>query len=86
MINRTCLARRAACAHLADDGVRGHRERRPSPRARVTAATEKPSYDGHPTVVVRLGAVDTTELAELLDASWRLRAPKRLVAEVDAEA
>lgn len=45
-----------------------------------------PHYDGHPTVLVRLGAVDTTELAELLDASWRLRAPKRLVAEVDAEA
>jgi hypothetical protein len=45
-----------------------------------------PHYDRHPTVLVRLGAVDTTELAELLDASWRLRAPKRVVAEVGAEA
>lgn len=42
-----------------------------------------PHYDGHPIVLVRLPAVDATELGEILDASWRLRAPKRLVAEVD---
>jgi hypothetical protein len=33
---------------------------------------------------VRLEAVDATELAELLEEAWRLRAPKRVVAEYDA--
>jgi hypothetical protein len=37
-----------------------------------------PHYDGHPSVLVRLGAVDRDELAELLTDAWRVRAPKRL--------
>jgi hypothetical protein len=41
-------------------------------------------YDRHPTVLVRLRAVDPVELTELLTDSWRVRAPARLVAEVDA--
>jgi hypothetical protein len=41
-------------------------------------------YDGHPTVLVRLSAIDRTELGELLTDAWRLRAPKRLLAELDA--
>jgi len=45
-----------------------------------------PHYDGHPSVLVRLGAVDRQELSELLAESWRLRAPKRLVASYDAGA
>ena len=44
-----------------------------------------PHYDGHPTVLVRLAAVDEDELRELLTESWRLRAPKRLAAEFDRE-
>jgi len=43
-----------------------------------------PHYDGHPYVLVRLEAVDPGELAELLEEAWRIRAPKRLVAEYDA--
>jgi hypothetical protein len=43
-----------------------------------------PHYDGHPYVLVRLEAVDPEELGELLEEAWRLRAPKRLVAEYDA--
>jgi hypothetical protein len=43
-----------------------------------------PHYDGHPYVLVRLQAVDATELAELLEEAWRLRAPKRVVAAYDA--
>jgi hypothetical protein len=43
-----------------------------------------PHYDGHPYVLVRLEAVDATELAELLEEAWRLRAPKRVVAAYDA--
>ena len=40
-----------------------------------------PHYDGHPYVLVRLESVDPVELAELIEEVWRLRAPKRLVAE-----
>ena len=43
-----------------------------------------PHYDGHPMVLVRLGAVDRAELAELLEESWRLRAPKRVVERFEA--
>ncbi len=45
-----------------------------------------PHYDGYPSVLVRLSAVDRDELAELLEDSWYVRAPKRLIAERDREA
>ncbi|MBQ1079871.1 MmcQ/YjbR family DNA-binding protein [Nocardiopsis sp. B62] len=35
-------------------------------------------YQGHASVLVRLGLVEVTELSELLDEAWRLRAPRRL--------
>lgn len=41
-------------------------------------------YDGEPIVLVRLPALDPAEAAELITESWRLRAPRRLVAELDA--
>jgi hypothetical protein len=43
-----------------------------------------PHYDGHPSVLVRLDAVDRDELAELVTDAWRVRAPKRLAASLDA--
>jgi hypothetical protein len=43
-----------------------------------------PHYDGYPFVLVRLEAVDPVELAELIEEAWRIRAPKRLVAQYDA--
>jgi hypothetical protein len=43
-----------------------------------------PHYDGHPTVLVRFGAVDRDELLELLTDSWRIRAPKRVREAFDA--
>jgi hypothetical protein len=43
-------------------------------------------YDGYPMVLVRLDAVDSEELTELLTESWRLRAPARLVEAFDAGA
>jgi hypothetical protein len=43
-----------------------------------------PHYDGHSTVLVRMAAVDSEELWELLADSWRVRAPVRLRAEFDA--
>jgi hypothetical protein len=39
-----------------------------------------PHYDGHPVVLVRLAAVEVDELAELIEDSWRLRAPRSLTA------
>jgi hypothetical protein len=44
-----------------------------------------PHYDGHPSVLVRLDAVGRDELTELLTDSWRVRAPKRLAASLDAD-
>jgi hypothetical protein len=42
-----------------------------------------PHYDGYPMILIRLDAVDRKELAELIEESWRLRAPKRLVEKTD---
>jgi hypothetical protein len=42
-----------------------------------------PHYDGHPSVLLRMAAVDAEELAEVLADSWRVRAPAGLVAEFD---
>ena len=42
-------------------------------------------YDGHASVLVRLGAVGAGRLAELLEDAWRLRAPKRALAAFDAQ-
>jgi hypothetical protein len=42
-----------------------------------------PHYDGHPTVLVRFAAIEVEELTELLTESWRHRAPKRVLAELD---
>ena len=44
-----------------------------------------PHYDGYPYVLVRLDAVDPEELAELVEDAWRTQAPKRLVAQFDAD-
>ena len=42
-----------------------------------------PHYDGHPSVLVRFGAVEVDELTELLTEAWRVRAPKRIRAEFE---
>ena len=43
-----------------------------------------PHYDGHPSVLVRLAAIDADELREVLIDAWRARAPRRLRATFDA--
>jgi hypothetical protein len=43
-----------------------------------------PHYEGHPSVLVRLGAVGAEELRELFTEAWRSKAPRRLVAAFDA--
>jgi hypothetical protein len=42
-----------------------------------------PHYDGHPTVLVRLSAIDEDELAEVVTDAWRVRAPKKLREEFE---
>ena len=37
-----------------------------------------PHYDGYAAVLVRLPLVDRDRLADLLEAAWRARAPRRL--------
>lgn len=44
-----------------------------------------PHYNGFPAVLVRLAAIDTDELTELLTTAWRLQAPKKWVAAFDAK-
>jgi hypothetical protein len=58
-------------------------------RALIASDPEKfftiPHYDGYAMVLVRFGAVDVDELEELLTDAWRLRAPKRVREQFDAE-
>jgi hypothetical protein len=42
-------------------------------------------YTPYPWMLVRLSAVRRDDLADVLEESWRLRAPKRLLAEHDAK-
>jgi len=42
-------------------------------------------YDDYPAVLVRLSHVDLDEMAELVIESWRVCAPKRMLAAYDAE-
>jgi hypothetical protein len=42
-------------------------------------------YEGYPGMLVRLSQVDLDEMAELVIESWRLCAPRRMLASYDAE-
>jgi hypothetical protein len=42
-----------------------------------------PHYDGYPTVLVNLPAIDVEELTELIVESWRFKAPKRVLKAYD---
>jgi len=44
----------------------------------------EPHYDGYPAILVRLEAVDLGMLGKLLRDAWRIRAPKRLVRELES--
>jgi hypothetical protein len=43
-----------------------------------------PHYQGYPAVLVRLEAVDSEMLAELIEDAWRIQAAKRVIAAFDA--
>jgi hypothetical protein len=55
-------------------------------RGKPEAFFSTPHYDGYPYVLVRLEVVGREELTELIEDAWRIRAPKRLVAEYDEKA
>jgi hypothetical protein len=38
-----------------------------------------PHYDGHPSVLVNLPAIEVDELAEMIVESWRIRAPRKVL-------
>lgn len=42
-------------------------------------------YDGYPVVLVNLSAVDVDELTELIVDSWRVKAPRRVLAAHEHE-
>lgn len=44
-----------------------------------------PHYDGYPVILVNLRAIDVDELTELIVDSWRVKAPKRLLAAHEHE-
>ncbi len=52
---------------------------------RMSAFTSVVPYERWPMVLVRLDRVDPVELGELVEDSWRRRAPGRLVAARDAQ-
>ena len=77
-------------ARIREEGVLVlWRESEEEKEALVEAEPEKfftaPHYDGYPNILIRLGAVDREELAELVEESWRLRAPESLVEQLDRE-
>jgi hypothetical protein len=53
-------------------------------RGRPDVFFSTPHYDGWPYVLVRLETVSPEQLAELVEDAWRIRASKRLVAELEA--
>ncbi len=44
-----------------------------------------PHYDGYPSVLVRLAAIERDALQEILVTAWRLHAPKKQVAHFDQD-
>jgi hypothetical protein len=45
----------------------------------------EPHYNNYPAVLIRLAAIENDELAELVTDAWRIRAPRKLQAELDAK-
>ena len=77
-------------ARIREEGVLVlWRESEEEKEALIEAEPEKftttPHYDGYPNILVRLDVVDRVELAELLEESWRFRAPAHLVEQLDRD-
>lgn len=77
-------------ARLRDDGESlavkcGFDERDFRMQADPTTFFTTDHYRGYPTVLIRLPKVHLADLRAVLELAWRLRAPKRLVAEYDRQ-
>jgi len=46
---------------------------------------ETDHYKGWPAILVRVSMVTVTDLAQRIATAWRMQAPRRLVAQIDAE-
>lgn len=44
-----------------------------------------PHYDGHPAVLARIETIGDAEMTEMVTEAYRLRAPKMLVRQLDAD-
>jgi hypothetical protein len=83
------IVRKRFFARLREDGEtlvvrvdRGERQLLMSAEPEVFFITDH--YRNYDLVLVRLAAIDDQELREVLTDSWRMVAPKRLVAALDA--
>ena len=76
------LTHDARCATVHVDSLN---EKEALLAAEPSKLTTTPHYDGYRMVLVVLSEVTKTELRELVTESWRLRAPKKVVAVFDAE-
>ncbi|HEX7165913.1 MAG TPA: MmcQ/YjbR family DNA-binding protein [Acidimicrobiales bacterium] len=78
-------------ARVPNDAVIAVRVANAAEKAELLAADAvkfftEPHYNGHPSVLVRLGAVPAGELAELITDAWRCQAPRAAVKAFDASA
>jgi hypothetical protein len=71
---------RTAVMHVAD-----LEEKEALLAAEPVKLTTTPHYDGYASVLVVLAKVTKAELREFVTDSWRLRAPKRMVAAFDGQ-
>lgn len=83
--------RKKSFARLLDDGescgvwLESIEERDALLRSDAHKFFTTPHHDKYPTVLVRYAAVDVGELRKLITESWRLKAPKRVVAAFEAQ-
>jgi hypothetical protein len=82
--------RKADLEALGDDAPDGEilGARVPDEGAKFALIADEPSvffttphFNGYPAVLVRLGAITETDLAELITEAWLVKAPKRLAKE-----
>lgn len=73
---------RVPCADVLAVRVRGRAEKLALLKSDADKFFTEPHYDGFPAVLVRLAAVNKTELRALLVEAWRCQAPASLVAEL----
>src|SRR5687768_14074803 len=80
---RQALPARQGCRHAGADVPAGRK--RAADGGGGAHLLRDRSLQGLPAVLVRVAAIDEAELAHRLARAWRLKAPKRLAAMLDAQ-